>query len=243
MNSRHLPKITVPLAVALVLTLLFTESSAASEGSGLNFAPAAAYGTSGVRPLSVLVADVNGDGQPDLLVANLCVDSNCATNGTVSVLLGNGDGTFQTAVTYGSGGYNAVSIVVADVNGDGNPDLLVANNCVTSSNCGSIINGVPSSNGAVGVLLGNGDGTFQTAATYNSGGLIAYSVAVGDVNGDGKPDLLLANLCPVDSCYPQTDGAVGVLLGNGDGTFKAAVNYDSGGRSPSRPGGNFLDMA
>jgi hypothetical protein len=216
----------------LLPLVLFTFSTPVVTAQ--NFAPAVAYDTLGVRPLSVAVADVNGDGVPDLVVANLCVDSNCA-NGTVSVLLGNGDGSFKTAVTYNSGGFSgffATSVVVADVNGDGNPDLLVSNACATALDCGSIINGVPASNGVVGVLLGNGNGTFKTAVTYNTGGLIAFSIAVGDVNGDGKPDLLVANLCPVDSCYPQTDGSVGVLLNNGDGTFQTAVNYDSGGRAP-----------
>ena len=132
----------------------------------------------------MVVADVNGDGKPDLLVANQCADRGC-TNGTVGVLLGNGDGTFQTAVTYGSGGYGALSVAVADVNGDGKPDVVVANVC-SNAYC--------ETNGTVGVLLGNGDGTFQTAVTYGSGGY-AHSVAVADVNGDGKPDLLVANGC------------------------------------------------
>jgi hypothetical protein len=81
----------------------------------------------------------------------------------------------------------------------------------------------------VGVLLGNGDGTFQKAVTYDSGGPVLYSfeslVAVADVNGDGKPDLVVAE-CSDDRC---SDGVVGVLLGNGDGTFQTAVNYGSGG--------------
>jgi hypothetical protein len=243
-----------------------------NNGDG-TFQTAVAYGSGGVRTWSVAVADVNGDGKPDLLVASRCADSNCDTNGVVGVLLGNGDGTFQAAVTYSSGGWYALSVAVADVNGDGKPDLVVANHCASNNcpngavsvllgngdgtfqtavaygsrgtgpfsvavgdlngdgkpdlvvaNCGS--SGSECGNGNVGVLLGNGDGTFQTAVTYGSGGYLAYSVAVGDVNGDGKPDLLVANFCVDSNC---TNGSVGVLLGNGDGTFQTAVTYGSGG--------------
>jgi hypothetical protein len=74
------------------------------------------------------------------------------------------------------------SIAVADVNGDGNPDLLVANQCGNSSNC----------SGTVSVLLGNGDGTFRAAMTYDSGGYYATSLTASDVNGDGKPDIIEA---------------------------------------------------
>jgi hypothetical protein len=178
--------------------------------SGLGFAPAVDYGSGSVGALSVAVADVNGDGKPDLLVANGA--------GNVGVLLGNGDGTFQMAVTHPSGGYGAYSVAVADVNGDGKPDLIVANEC-GDSKCAT--------NGTVGVLLGNGDGTFQPAATFGAGGYSTFSVAALDVNGDGKPDLLVANGCANQNC--SGDGVVGVLLGNGDGTFQAAVSYDSGG--------------
>jgi len=86
---------------------------------------------------------VNGDGKPDLVVASQCTVLSCV-NGSVGVLLGNGDGTFQTAVSYGTGGVYAQSVAVADVNGDGRPDLVVANaSCV---NCNT--------NGSVAVLLG-----------------------------------------------------------------------------------------
>ena len=190
--------------------------SGASQASGLNFAPAVPYGSGGYDAYSVVVADVNGDGKPDLLVANNCFSSSSCVNGTVGVLLGNGDGTFQTAVTYGSGGYETLSLAVGDLNGDGKPDLVVANECASSTNC---------VNGTVGVLLGNGDGTFQTAVTYGSGGYDTLSLAVGDVNGDGKPDLVVANC---GYCGTGND-SVGVLLGNGDGTFQTAVPYDSGG--------------
>ena len=193
-------------------------------GASPTFSAASDFGSGGLNAYSVAVADVNKDGKPDLLVANGCVDSNCA-NGTVGVLLGNGDGTFQAAVAYGSGGYAAVSVAVADVNGDGKLDLVVANLCASSSEC--LANG-----GVVSVLLGNGDGTFQAAVAYRSGGYEAESVAVADVNGDGKPDLLVANYCQMSSnCTPQNKGfgVVGVLLGNGDGTFRAATVTGSGG--------------
>jgi hypothetical protein len=196
-----------------------------NSSSGLNFAPVVLYGSGESEndgPVSVAVADVNGDGKPDLLVTNVCESSSNCNNGSVGVLLGNGDGTFQTAVVYGSGGHEPYSVAVADVNGDGKPDLLVANYCASNSNnC---------SNGEVGVLLGNGDGTFQTAVTYGSGGFFADSVAVADVNGDGKPDLVVANTGGVPSCLGG--GGVGVLLGNGDGTFQTAVTYCSGGNNP-----------
>ncbi len=187
------------------------------NGNG-TFQPAVSYNTGGEYGLSVAVADVNGDGKPDLLVANLCSSENCLDNGTgmIGVLLGNGDGTFQSAVSYGSGGLSATSIAVADVNDDGKPDLLVTNYC--SGSC--------SGDGVIGVLLGNGDGTFQAAAPYDSGGQTATSIAVADVNGDGKPDLLVANECTSSS---NCNGIVSVLLGNGDGTFKAAAPYNSGG--------------
>jgi hypothetical protein len=183
------------------------------NGNG-TFQTAVTYRTGGYFATSVAVADVNGDGKPDLVTTNYCVDSNCDTNASVSVLLGNGDGTFQTAVSYDSGGLEATSVAVADVNGDGKPDIVVANYCASSNDCTS---------GMLGVLLGNGDGTFQTAASYDSGGHSASSVAVADVNGDGKPDIVVANYCA--SSNDCTNGTVGVLLGNGDGTFQMAVNY------------------
>ena len=137
----------------------------------------------------------------------------------MSVLLNNGDGTFQPAVSYGVPGYLAFSVAIADVNNDGKPDLVVANGCLDYS-CVSCC-------GSVGVLLGNGDGTFQPAVTYDAGSggsWEANSVAVADVNGDGYPDLVVADEGP----WPFTHGAVGVLLGNGDGTFQPAVTYSSG---------------
>jgi hypothetical protein len=173
------------------------------NGDGTFQAPTV-YASGGHLPLSVVAADVNGDGRPDLIVANDCSTNDCLSPGAVGVLLGNGDGTFQAPVSYLSGGYSTYSAAVGDVNGDGRPDILVANE----------------SSDTIGVLLGNGDGTFQPAVVYDSGGIECLSIKVADVNGDEKPDLLVAN---------SSDATVGVLLGNGDGTFKAAQNYHSGG--------------
>ena len=81
-----------------------------SSDSGLNFAAAVVYPSGGYRAFAVAVADVNGDGIPDLLVANQCSDSGCVQDGSIAVMLGNGDGTFQTAVLYDSGGHCPTSI-------------------------------------------------------------------------------------------------------------------------------------
>lgn len=169
-------------------------------------------GGSGSGPNSLAVADVNGDHKLDLVVA-----ATTTSHGVAGVLLGNGDGTFQPAVEYDSGGglySSAFSLAVADLNGDGKPDLAVTNDCDVGI-CGNL-----------GVLLGNGDGTFQPAVPYGPGGLYPRSVVIADVNGDGKPDLVVANDCA--SYPPCTRGTVGVLVGNGNGTFQPAVANSAG---------------
>jgi len=164
------------------------------------FQPAVTY-AAGTYTESIAVGDFNGDGKLDLVVTN-----NLSSGGTVSVLLGNGDGTFQAPRTYGVGA-SPYGVAVGDFNGDGKLDLVVTNS---------------GSSGSVSVLLGNGDGTFQAAVNYNVG-TYPYSVAVGDFNGDGKPDLVVTNYTSSTS-----DNSVSVLLGNGDGTFQPALNSAAG---------------
>jgi|HubBroStandDraft_6_1064221.scaffolds.fasta_scaffold00131_22 hypothetical protein len=192
------------------------------NGDG-TFQNARTYGTGGNYADSVAIADVNGDGIPDLLVANFGGCSDCGAGGSVAVLLGKGDGTFREAVNYPSGGYRAYSVAVADVNGDGKPDLLVANDCSSYTSCAN--------GGVVSVLLGNGNGTFQTAVSYSTGMLNAVFVAVADVNDDGKPDLLVATNCDYlnNPACSGSSGSVAVLLGNGNGTFQPQASYGSGG--------------
>src|ERR1700719_2585215 len=143
--------------------------------------------------------------------------------GTASALLTRQEADYRTVnttqflppVAYDSGGYTASFVAVGDVNGDGKLDLVLGNECA-SSGC------VPGGAG-LGVLLGNGDGTFQTAVTYGTGGSSGpfwpVSITIADVNGDHKPDLVVAN---------GGSNSIGVLLGNGDGTFQQAVAYGSG---------------
>jgi len=156
---------------------------------------------------SVAVADFNGDHKSDLVVA-----TNEAS--TVSVLLGNGDGTFGVAQNFGAGGVPE-SVVVGDLNGDGKTDLVVTD----------------TSNLSVGVLLGNGDGTFQTAKVYAVGS-DPEQLALGDFNGDGKTDVVVGNIL-------NERNDVSVLLGNGDGTLQAAQNFPVGNAVESLAVGDF----
>ena len=176
------------------------------------------YGSGGYLAQEVVIADVNGDDRPDLVVVNSCIStSNCA-NGTATVLLNSGGGGFQTATAYSSGGYYPTSVAAADINGDGKPDLIVGNACVANNaDCYSFIPGLPST---VAILLGEGDGTFQSAVTYETGPYYTLSVQVADVNGDGKPDVVVAK---------GGSSTVEVLLGKGDGTLQPFVGYRSGG--------------
>jgi hypothetical protein len=174
---------------------------------------AAAVGTA---PQSVAVGDFNGDGVPDLAVAN-------RFGLGVSVLLGNGDGSFQPARNF-SAGNQPTSVAVGDFNGDGVQDLVVANG----------------EGNDVSVLLGNGDGTFQAPRNY-SAGIAPRSVAVGDFRGNGILDLAVAD-------GESSPGSVSILLGNGDGTFQAPQSFDAGGKPTSVAVGDFrgngiLDLA
>ncbi len=170
--------------------------------------PLVAQGAQGDYPNAVALADLNGDGIQDLVIANLASDS-------VSVFLGQGDGTFSYTCTRASGttnGSEPSAVVVADFNADGYPDLAVANEGEST----------------VSILLGNGDGTFQeTAGTYvvSADPLVELygpnpaSIVAADFNGDGFIDVATANF---------GDSSVSVLLGNGDGTLRSAFQYTVG---------------
>ncbi len=162
-----------------------------------SFAAPLAYNL-GAGPSGVAVADFNGDGIPDLVAAN-------SSSGSVHVLLGHGDSSFQNPIQSPAGS-TAYALAVGDFNGDGIPDLVVTN---TAFDPHGQIGGT-----TVSVLLGNGDGSFQSPVAYTVGtGPVA--VAVGDFLGNGHQDIVTAN----------DGGTVSLLLGNGDGSFQKAVNF------------------
>jgi hypothetical protein len=149
----------------------------------------------------LLVADFNNDGHLDLAVgsASAMLESNAVT-----VLLGNGDGTFQVGNPIAFNGWPG-QFAVADLNGDGKVDLAVT----------------PGGDKSVSVLLGNGDGTFAAPVSYPLPGT-GYIVVFGDFNADGKLDLAVDGLNSTPFAMSTS-----ILLGKGNGTFGPAVSYGS----------------
>jgi hypothetical protein len=168
------------------------------------------FGASG--PLAV--ADLNGDGNPDVVFTASNSTGVAATlqPGTVLVMLGHGDGTFATVVPYPIGKI-ATGLAIGDLNGDGKPDLAVAD--------------YGSGAADVAVLFGNGDGTFQSAVKYPAVNG-ADSVVMADFNGDGFLDLAVVSNGAGAASSSGSAGAVTVLLGQGDGTFRDAIVYGAG---------------
>src|SRR5262249_25582005 len=154
----------------------------------------------GAFPTAVVLGDFRGQGVLDIATANQGFGGQ-----GVSVLLGNGDGTFQPELRTDVGPY-PFALAVGDFNGDGHQDLAVADEGLGGG-------------GNVAVLLRNGDGTFRTAATYPF--QFAKGIVVSDFNKDGRSDLAVI-------FNSEVGDEVGVLLGNGDGTFRTAGSYPAG---------------
>jgi hypothetical protein len=172
----------------------------------------------GVDPRAVTVADFNNDGKPDLAIVNAGPSS--ASQSSLSVLLGNGDGSFQSALTTnvlnsGAGQGNALSVAVGDFNHDGLPDAA--------------LNTTGPAGNAVEVMLGKGDGSFQPNHLILPVGATPLSVAAGDFDGNGALDLVTAN----------ENGTVSVLLGNGNGSFRPRVDLAVGGAPRAIAVGDF----
>lgn len=194
-----------------VVTANFSSSNiSVLLGTGTaSFGAATNYATGG-GPRDVTLGDLDGDGDLDIAVAQL--------GGNLSVALNQGPtspGKFVMSIVTAPGQNNRVAI--ADVNGDTKKDIVVAKNGDVSQN-------------NVGVLLGNGNGTFQSEQLF-SAGTYAWSIGVEDLNGDGRQDLIVSNRDSRD---------VSVLLGNADSLFAAAVSHPA---LPSSSTANVFDLS
>ncbi len=198
--------------VALVLLLLAATAWAITYGSIVHYATQ----TSG-SPRWVAVGSFRGNGVLDLAVADIPASG----NNSVSVFLGNGDGTFAARSDIDAGTNTCVSLALGDLRQNGTLDIVTSN---YASN-------------TVSVLLGNGDGTFAAKVTYGAGGF-PFGIALGSLSNNGKIDIV--------TCNPAGN-TISVLLGNGDGTFGGASTYATG-LGPECPaladfnGDGFLDV-
>lgn len=190
---------------SLFFILNWISQSVAYTATTISFATAVKYPV-GSSPSMVVPVDVNKDGIVDLVTAN-------TISNNVSVLLGNGNGTFQAATNFSVGSTTPIGLAVADLNGDSNPDLVTVN--VTTN--------------SVSILLGNGTGAFGTATIFPTGSL-PYAVGIADFNADGNRDLVTAN---------SSGNSISLLLGNGNGAFGAPTSFAVGNNPQALVVGDF----
>ena len=213
------------LDLAVVHTKDNTLNILLNNGDG-TFQPAGSYPCPNMElgATWVTAVDLTGNGILDLAVLGNHNDS--ALDGVIDIFIGNGDGTFQPAVSYSSGPGSRGGIAVGDFTSDGLPDLAVADFNYAG----------PAS--YVGILSNRGNGTFNPVQLVPVNYPAARSVTVGDFNHDGHADLAVADGVGTNGVLDQTYPAgMTILLGNGDGTFRTAGQYNS----PATPGGGVVN--
>jgi hypothetical protein len=194
-----LPDLAITNSADNTVTILFANGGGTYRLGNTVFLP-------GVFPTQLVAADFNGDGKIDLAVLNTCGTGagGCFPQaapqgpGTVTILLGNGDGTFTISPATLTAGNVPYAIAAADLNGDGFIDLVVANQ---------------SSNNLT-ILMGNGDGTFTPTSASPPTGNAPSAIAIGDFNGDGNLDLAVTN---------SADSTVSILLNQSSSTLSPAL--------------------
>ena len=177
------------------------------NGDGTFTAKGSAFGPSSETG-SFILGDFNNDGIPDVAAINA---GEYAPTGTITIFLGNGDGTFTVAGTSPAFGYNPTAIATADVNGDGNADLIVVQQGSSTSSGGQVV-----------IFFGNGDGTFTQASSTTSLASVASSTLPADLNDDGHVDLVLGG---------EGSSGIAILLGKGDGTFTFVASLPQAGEA------------
>jgi hypothetical protein len=209
-NGDGKPDLVVTAPGAWQVTVLLGNG----DGTFMALAPIPISVASG-QPQVAAIGDFNGDGVLDVATTDFPYtpgDPGSGTDvpGAVTILIGKGDGTFTTMPETPGTGFSPLFIATGDFNGDGILDLAVAN----------LYTDTPEPEpGTITVLMGNGDGTFTPTAVSPTVGMLPYVVAVGDINGDGKADLVTTNV---------GSNTFSVLLGNGDGTFAAPLSAAAG---------------
>ena len=197
----------------------FTNGVIDYMGNGTSSLTGPVYYGSSVTPTAMIALDLNGDKKVDLAVVNTIGDVPGGV-GSVTIILGNGNGFFQGARAFPVGpgtcasNCTTPSIATADFTGDGFLDLVAANQ----------------QDSVLDLLVGNGDSTFQTHVDFPLTNAIPSSLAVGDFNKDGKMDVAVANQCSPNNCDTST-GSISLFLGNGT-TLQNAVDVSTGGENP-----------
>jgi hypothetical protein len=175
------------------------------NGDGTFAAKGSAFGPSSETG-SFILGDFNNDGIPDVAAIH---SSYSGSGSTITIFLGNGDGTFTVAGSSPAIGMNPGGITTADINGDGNADLVVSQMDSTGK-------------GEIAVFFGHGDGTFTQSSSPNSVGSTAASIIPADINGDSNIDLVLTGL---------GQSGITILLGKGDGTFTVVAGPTQAGEA------------
>ncbi len=192
----------------IVIANYGSDNAIVLQNSGNGVFAARSDTPTGTQALSTALADFNGDGKPDLVTANFGTATRNYGN-TLSVYLNNGSGySLKTDYTVGLA---PTCVVAADVNGDGRPDLIATTSIKYDAATNKYL-----SDYTVSVLLNRGDGTFAPRVDYGGGNLY---VAVGDLNGDGKPDIVTVD---------GIDSIVLVLYNVGNGAFTGLYGYGVG---------------
>lgn len=185
------------LVVVTTITLICScmlSSTTTNAQTTFNFVSGGSYAVSGL-PVGIVTSDFDDNDTLDLAVAN------SGSTDSISILLGNGDGTFQNAMSF-NGGNGPTMLATGDFNGDGNTDLVGA-----------------ALRHDLMVYLGNGDGTFQQAQVIRNVADVTKEIIVRDFNNDGADDLAVG----FNAGYGQDKACLRVFLGNGNGTFRLPI--------------------